>query len=97
LCLGHLYSLADQQLVQESVILLGRLQPPLRRQLKELRRQRLPKWRRKLKELLKKHSGRLLRRLWEPQPKRRLQFAEQKQARLLPLLQPLLQPVQALR
>jgi hypothetical protein len=91
LCLGHLYSLADRQFGQESAIQFGRLQTPLRHQLKELRRQRLPRWRSQLKELRKKRSGQLLRRLPEPQPRLRPQFAKQKQERLLPLLQRLLQ------
>jgi hypothetical protein len=63
----------------------------LRHQLKELRRQRLPRWRAQLQELRKKHSGRLLRQQRELQPKRWPRFGEQKQARLLPLLRRLLQ------
>jgi hypothetical protein len=83
--------MADQQLAQGSALQFGPLRQLLQHQLKELQRQRLPKWPRKLKELLKKRSGQLLQRPQEPQPKRRLQFAKQRQARLLPLLRRLLQ------
>jgi hypothetical protein len=78
-------------LAQGSALQSGPLQSLLRHQLKELRQQRLPRWRAQLQELRKKHSGRLLRQQRELQPKRWPQFAEQKQARLLPLLRRLLQ------
>jgi hypothetical protein len=91
LCLGRLYSLAVLQLAQDFVLRFGSLRPPPLHSLMELRLQLLPRWRAQLQELRKKHSGRLLRRLQEPQPRRWPQFAEQKQARLLPLLRRLLQ------
>jgi hypothetical protein len=83
--------MADHWLMQDSELRFGRLQPPLRHLLKGLRRQWLLRWHWKLQELRKKRSGQLLRRLPEPQPRLRPQFAKQKQERLLPLLQRLLQ------
>jgi hypothetical protein len=78
-------------LAQGSALQSGLLRQRLRHSLKELRLQLLPRWQGQLQELRKKHSGRLQQRQRELQPRRWPQFAEQKQARLLPLLRRLLQ------